>query len=222
MNKYTALFGALFLVFNLSAQDTTSVRQTTDKLEGEVEYKAMEIVFNKMTYKDVSISGVLKPNMSMTKYQVDISSGTLSLKGLIISKELKTSFDLSFDGKPITGEMKIPLAGDNYKWNVDFLNSKITGGIKLNLSHTKATFNLNSPKYVVTGEIKDKVNTVYYELEINGKPVRGKIKNQVNNDLTYNLALDHLSEDEVALLFLIESIRIIALDKEKADKFQNN
>tara|TARA_R110002050_G_scaffold300786_1_gene472700 strand:+ start:38623 stop:39324 length:702 start_codon:yes stop_codon:yes gene_type:complete len=224
MQKFTTFFIALILGLfglNLSAQDTTSVNQSNDSIEGKVELNAITIKFNNMVYKDIPISGVLKPNMSMTKYQVDITGKALSLNGIIHTKELKTVFELTFDGKPITGEMKIPLAGENYKWNVDFLNSSITGGIKLNLAHTKATFNLKSPKYNVTGEIKDKGVTVFYDIKINDKSVKGKIKNQINNDLTYKLSLDHLNKEEITLFFLIESVRLIALDKESADKFQN-
>ena len=206
---------------NVSAQDTTSVQQSADTLAGEAKNYAMKIVFKNMMYKEIPISGLLKPNMSMTKYQIDISGNGLALTGIINSKELKTSFDLSFDGKPITGEMKMPLAGENYKWNVSFLNSDITGGIKLNVMHTKAAFNLKSDKYNVTGDVKDKTTSVYYNININGKSVKGKIKTQMDSDLTYKLSLDHLNEDELALFFLIESIRIIALDKESADKFQN-
>jgi hypothetical protein len=212
---------ALFIGLNLSAQDTTSVQQSADTLAGEAKNYATKIVFKNMMYKEIPISGLLKPNMSMTKYQVDISGNGLALTGIINSKELKTSFDLSFDGQPITGEMKLPLAGENYKWNVSFLNSDITGGIKLNVMHTKATFNLKSDKYNVTGEVKDKTTSVYYNININGKSIKGKIKTQMDHDLTYKLSLDHLKEDELALFFLIESIRIIALDKESADKFQN-
>ena len=221
MTKYLILLFGLTLGLALNAQDTTSVQQSADTLIGEAKNSATKIVFKNMMYKEIPISGLLKPNMSMTKYQVDISGNGLALTGIINSKELKTSFDLSFDGKPITGEMKMPLAGDNYKWNVSFLNSDVTGGIKLNITHTKAIFNLKSDKFNVTGEIKDKVNTVYYNIKINGKAVKGKIKTQIDKDLTYKLSLDHLNEDELALFFLIESIRIIALDKESADKFQN-
>lgn len=221
MKRYFTILIALAIGFNLYAQDTTSVQQSTDTLTGAAKHYAMKIVFKNMMYKETPVSGLLKPNMSMTKYQVDISGNGLALTGMVNSKELKTSFDLSFDGKPITGEMKMPLAGDNYKWNVDFLNSNITGGIKLNITHTKAAFNLKSDKYNVTGEVKDKTNSVYYNIKINGKSVKGKIKTQLDHDLTYNLTLDNLNKDELALFFLIESIRIIALDKESADEFQN-
>jgi hypothetical protein len=206
---------------NLLAQDTTAVNSQMYQLTGEVKNSAMVATFKNMTYKDVSVSGEIKPNLSSTKYQISISGNDNVLKGDIGTRELKWTLNLDFNGIPITGEMKIPLAGESYKWNVIFLGNEISGGIKNNISHTKTTFNLQSENMLVTGEIKEKLTSVAYSLKINGKSVKGTVKTQMGKDLTYKLELDHLNKEELAMFFLIESMRIISLDLEATDKFQN-
>ena len=222
MKTHPIIIALLILIpgINLIAQDTIGGSQV-DRVEGQAKNGTMSITFKNMVYNDIPVSGEIKPNLSSTTYSVNISGNENVLKGIIATKELKWIIDLDFNGEKISGEMKIPLTGENYKWDVNFLGNEITGGIKLNLTHTKSTVNLQSKNMVVTGELKEKLTSVGYNLKVNGKPIKGTIKSQVDGDLTYKLELDHLNQKEIAMFYLIETMRIIALNKEATDKFQN-
>lgn len=213
---------SFFLIpYTSVAQDTSQVSIDSINLTGITKSKATAMVFESIIYNGVPVKGILKPNALGSKYHLDIEGNGKSMTGLIYTKEFKRVLDLSFQEKAITGEIKLPVAGSAHKWNVNFLNDQITGAVVYNLAETKATFDLTSKEYKVTGQIKEKVSSVTYNLKINGKSVKGVIK-QAPNKQKYSLVLDHLNENELALFFLIESIRMIDEDIEDVEDFQNN
>lgn len=217
---------ALFLICvalpNLAtSQDTNQVSSDSVNLKGTIKSKSTYLVFDHLIYNGTPIKGELKPNLLGTKYHVSFEGNHKVMEGFIYTKEYKKSVDLSFQEKNIKGDIKTALTGGTHKWEVDYLGEQLTGEVRYNVQKTKATFDLKSKGYVVTGQIKQRDLSVIYALKINGKSVKGTIKDQIPNNQKYTLVLNGLNENELALFFLIESIRVIDQDMEDNDDFQN-
>lgn len=224
MKKYTFILSLICFLFPYlsTAQDTTQVGVDSVNLTGVVKSKPMYMVFENVIYNGVPVKGELKPNLAVSKYHVNIAGNGKTMSGVIYTKELKNVLEISFQDKTISGGIKNPLAGGAYKWDVHFLDAQITGNVQYNLAQTKATFELTSSAYEVTGQVKDRVTAISYNLKINGKSVKGTIKKQTPSKQQFNLVLDHLNEDEFALFFLIESMRMIKVNMEDIEDFQNH
>jgi len=221
MRKYLILL-SLLATLSCWAQDTTSVNSDFVELTGELNSKATSVVFENVMYDGNLVSGTIKPNISVSKYRIDISGKSQNLSGMVYIRQYKKALELSYMGKTIQGEIKNPVAGGAHKWDVVFVNETIKGAVIYNAAGTKATFELASTSYKVSGQIKRKVGVVIYDLDINGKSIKGTIKEHLMGKGSYHLVLDHLSENELALFFVIESMRIVETDLESIRDFQDD
>lgn len=221
MKKYLIL-PFLFVSIITWAQDTISVHADSVMLTGDLNSKATSIVFENVMYNGKPVAGIIKPNIAVSKYHIDISGKAQQLSGLVYIRANKRALALSYGDQTIKGEIKHPLANDTHKWDVEFLNETIQGMVTHNVVGTRATFELSSDSYKVSGQIKRKVGAVIYNLKINEKSVKGVIKENVVGKERYTLVLDHLTENELALFFVIESMRIIEEDLESIEDFQKD
>ena len=221
MRKYLILL-SLFTTLSSWAQDTTSVYSDSVELTGKLNSKATSVVFEDVMYNGSPVSGTIKPNIAVSKYRIDISGKSQKLSGVVYIRQYKKALDLSYMGGSIKGEIKNPVVGGAHKWDVAFINETIQGAVVYNAAGTKASFDLTSASYKVSGQIRRKVGAIIYNLSVNGKSIKGTIKENLVGKGSYNLVLDHLSENELALFFVIESMRIIETDLESIKDFQND
>lgn len=192
-------------------------------ITGIVKSKSSTINFEDFGYDQHRFSGEIKSNLSGSKYSIMLKSEAEILEGNMMDKLSNFELDLNYKDDKIEGLIKRSLSGVKDEWDINFLNKKLSGLVNHNAAYTVDTYDLTYGTVEIRGTIKRKVNTLVYDLLFDNKKVTGTMALNVTSvKHTYKLQADTLTEDEFAVLLLIESINLIKERIEDIDDFQNS
>lgn len=198
---------------NLSAQT----------ISGIVLAKSPTIKFEDVGSENQKVNGEIKSNITGSKYTLSLTVGGQKVTGEIKDKLSKFLMEVKVGDHQITGEIDRAPNHTLDTWDVDFMGEKITGKVQHNMMNSKNSYELQYEKQPISGNIKDHLNGLNYELNFLGNPITGEMTYNVTTvKHTYNLTTSTLSEEEFILWWFIESIKLLHEHVDEVDEFQNN